>query len=192
MFANMAVPSVEVTEAEQPISILSYEFVTDAAGAGKYRGGAPFRRDYRLNATEATLSVRSDRHTFRPFGLYGGSPGAPSQNTMDPDGDCRLLPSKPTMLFRKGEVIRHEHAGGGGWGDPLERDPQAVLRDVRNEFLSAGKADADYGVVIDTDQWSINADATALRRDEIRTARAWSEVPTVQRHDPLTKHVAGK
>ena len=192
MFANMAVPSVEVTEAEQPLSILSYEFVTDAAGAGKFRGGVPFRRDYRLNAEEATLSVRSDRHAFRPFGLYGGSPGAPSQNTLDPDGERQLLPSKPTMLFRKGNVIRHEHAGGGGWGDPLERDVDAVLCDVRNEFISPGKAETDYGVVIDTERWLVDSEATEKRRADIRKARGWHEVPTVQRHDPLQKANAGE
>ena len=84
MFANMALPSVEVTESEQPISVLAYGFMPDRAGAGKYRGGVPFYRDYRLEADEATLSVRADRHTVQPFGLYGGSPGAPSENWSNP------------------------------------------------------------------------------------------------------------
>jgi len=75
MFANMASHSIEVTEAEHPISLLAYEFVADKAGAGKYRGGVPFRRDYRFNETEGMLQVRSDRRDHRPFGLYGGSPG---------------------------------------------------------------------------------------------------------------------
>ena len=61
MFANMASQSIEVTEAEQPIQITAYEFVPDAAGAGKFRGGVPFRRDYRFLAEEAMLQVRSDR-----------------------------------------------------------------------------------------------------------------------------------
>jgi N-methylhydantoinase B len=183
MFANMALPSVEVTESEQPISVLAYGFMPDRAGAGKYRGGVPFYRDYRLEADEATLSVRADRHTVQPFGLYGGSPGAPSENWSNPGDDdkAELLISKPTMMFRKGDVFRHIHAGGGGWGDPLERDPAAVLADVRNEFLSAEKAAADYGVVIDTATWQIDAVATAARRDEIRRKRNWSEAPAVSR-----------
>ena len=75
MFANMASHSIEVTEAEQPIAAAAYEFVADKAGAGKYRGGVPFRRDYRFLEHEGMLQVRSDRRDHRPFGLYGGSPG---------------------------------------------------------------------------------------------------------------------
>ena len=73
-------------------------------------------------------------------------------------------------------------AGAGGWGDPLERDPAAVLRDV-NELLSPQKALADYGVVVDTAAWTVDA-ATATRREEIRPARGWTETPKVQWHDP--------
>lgn len=181
MFANMALPSVEVVEAEQPVSILAYEFEPDRAGAGQYRGGVPYRRDYRLEAVEATLSVRADRSAVQPFGLYGGEPGAPSENWLDPDGDAQRLISKPTMTFRKGDVFRHIHAGGGGWGDPLERDALAVLKDVRNEFLSQARALADYGVVIDTADWTVNQVATAERREDIRRKRNWSAVPAVQR-----------
>jgi N-methylhydantoinase B len=82
-------------------------------------------------------------------------------------------------------VFRHVLAGAGGWGDPLERDPVAVLKDVRNEFLSARKALDDYGVVVDTANWSVNHDATEQRRADIRRQRAWREVPKVQRHDPV-------
>jgi len=185
MFANMASHSVEVTEAENPIQLLAYEFVPDKAGAGKYRGGVPFRRDYRLLEEEAILQVRSDRRTHRPFGLYGGSPGAPSENYLHPDGENRLLPSKLTMTMKKNDVFRHVLAGAGGWGDPLERDPAAVLRDVRNELLSPSRAERDYGVVIDVARWHVDMAATVRRRSEIRAARGWRETPKVQREDPL-------
>lgn len=184
MFANMASHSIEVTEAEQPIQLTAYEFVPDRAGAGKFRGGVPFRRDYKFLEDEGMLQVRSDRRDHRPFGLYGGSPGAPSENYLNPDGENRLLPSKLTMTIRKGDVFRHVLAGAGGWGDPLERDPAAVLRDVRNELLSPQKALADYGVVLDTSTWTVDAEATTRRRDEIRRTRNWTEVPKVQWHDP--------
>jgi N-methylhydantoinase B len=87
------------------------------------------------------------------------------------------------MNIRRGDVFRHVLAGAGGWGDPLERDPAAVLRDVRNEFLSPAKAAADYGVVISGNK--IDAKATAKVRAEIRAARGWREVPKVQWLDPL-------
>ncbi len=185
MFANMASHSIEVTEAEHPISLLAYEFVADKAGAGKYRGGVPFRRDYRFNETEGVLQVRSDRRDHRPFGLYGGSPGQPSENYLNPDGENRVLPGKFTINIKQGDVFRHVLAGAGGWGDPLERDPAAVLKDVRNELLSAAKAQVDYGVVVDTRRWVVDAAATTKQRAAIRAARGWREVPKVQWHDPL-------
>ncbi len=184
MFANMASHSVEITECEQPMQFLAYEFVPDKAGAGKYRGGVPFRRDYRFLEDEAVLQVRSDRRTHRPFGLYGGSPGMPSENYLDPQGENRILPSKFTMTIRRGDVFRHVLAGAGGWGDPLERDPAAVLRDVRNELLSPAKAEVDYGVVIDKNKLDLKA--TTKCREELRRQRGWREVPKVQWHDPLT------
>ena len=185
MFANMASHSVEVTEAEQPIQLLAYEFVEDRAGAGKFRGGVPFRRDYRFLEEEGVLQVRSDRRTHRPFGLYGGSPGAPSENSLNPEGEARPLPSKLTMTIRRGEVFRHILAGGGGWGDPLERDPAKVLKDVRNGLLSPEKARADYGVVLDTARLAVDEAASARLREEIRRRRGWATTPKVQRTDPL-------
>jgi len=89
------------------------------------------------------------------------------------------------MTIRRGDVFRHVLAGAGGWGDPLERDPAAVLRDVRNELLSPAKALADYGVVIARNQ--VDAAATQRKREELRRHRGWREVPAVQRVDPLPK-----
>ena len=179
MFANMASTSVEITEAEQPIQILAYEFIADRAGAGKYRGGTPYRRDYRFLEEEAILQVRSDRRTIRPYGLYGGNPGKPSSNYLNPDRENQILASKLTMTIRCGEVFRHELAGAGGWGDPLERDLEAVLKDVRNELISLAAAANDYGVVIDARHWKGDEAATQRLRDEIRAARGWPEVPKV-------------
>ncbi len=187
---NMPAESAELLF---PIAYEAFELRQDSGGAGQYRGGLGANGDYRLEADEATLQVRADRHTVQPFGLYGGSPGAPSENWSNPHlGDAaELLPSKPTMMFRKGDVFRHIHAGGGGWGDPLERDPAAVLQDVRNEFLSAEKAAADYGVIVDTTAWQVDTAATTRQREELRRQRAWSEVPAVQRgKSPATQEAA--
>ena len=192
MFTNMASQSIEVIESEHPIQLLAYEFVADKAGAGKYRGGVPFRRDYRFLEDEGVLQVRSDRRDHRPFGLYGGSPGSPSENYFQPDGENRVLPGKFTMDIKRGDVLRHVLAGAGGWGDPLERDPAAVLRDVRNELLSAENARNDYGVVIDLTLWTVDAEASARERERIRAVRGWSEVPKVQRQDPYPRtHTTG-
>ena len=189
IFANLASQSVEVTEAEQPVEILAYEFLPDKAGAGQFRGGTPFRRDYRFLEEEGVLQVRSDRRRFRPYGLYGGQPGKPSENFLNPETQNRSLPSKVTMTIRRGDVFRHEVAGAGGWGDPLERDPAAVLKDVRNEMVSRGKASEDYGVVIEPDAWRVDAAATRRLREEMRDARGSSEIPNVlwdESREPLT------
>jgi len=185
MMANMASQSIEVTEAEMPLVVTAYEFVTDKAGAGKHRGGVPFRRDYRFLEHEGVLQVRSDRRDHRPYGLYGGSPGQPSENYLNRDRSGDLLPSKLTMTIRKGDVFSHVLAGGGGWGDPLEREPDAVLNDVRNEFLSAARAKADYGVIVDTQRWRVDEAATERLRSEMRVARGWREVPKVQWREPV-------
>jgi N-methylhydantoinase B len=184
MFANMASTSVEITEAEHPIQILAYEFIADKAGAGKYRGGTPYRRDYRFLEAEGILQVRSDRRTIRPYGLYGGYPGKPSWNYLNPDRENQPLESKLTMTITRGDVFRHEVAGAGGWGDPLERDPTAVLKDVRNELLSLAMATREYGVVIDTHNWKVDETATQRLRADIREARGWLEAPKVLWDDP--------
>jgi N-methylhydantoinase B len=183
IFANMASHSIEVTEAEQPLQILAYEFMADRAGPGKFRGGTPFRRDYRFLEGEGTLQVRSDRRAFRPYGLYGGEPGKPSNNVLNPDGENRQLPAKFTMAIKRGDVLRHELAGPGGWGDPLARDPAAVLRDMRNELVSAKAARADYGVVVDTAAWRVDVGATAALRARIRALRQGTPTPKVAWHE---------
>ena len=183
IFANMASQSVEVTEAEYPLQILAYEFVPDRAGAGTYRGGTPFRRDYRFLEAEGLLQVRADRQAFRPYGLHGGRPGKPSRNVMNPGADERPLPSKLTETIRRGDVFRHELAGAGGWGDPLERDPQAVLRDLRNALIGEATARDDYGVIVDRDRWRVDRAATEARRAALGAARAWTAPPAVLRDD---------
>ena len=179
LFVNMASHSVEVTEGEQPIQILAYELVPDRSGPGKFRGGTPYRRDYRLLAEEAILQVRADRQTHRPYGLYGGEPGAPSVNMLNPESDPTPLPSKLTMTIRRGDVFRHELAGGGGWGDPLERDPERVLADLRDELITDDFARAAYGVAVDRASWTVDPALTRTLRAEIRVARGPGPLPKV-------------
>ena len=181
MFANMACQSVEVIEAENPMQVLAFEFIEDRAGPGKFRGGVPYRRDYRFLEREAVLQVRSDRRDHRPYGLYGGQPGRPSANSLNPDGNPRGLDSKFIMDIQRGDVFRHELAGGGGWGDPLERDPERVLDDVRNQFVSVSGAVEDYGVIVDTGSWTVDQHATAARRESMRATRSGDGLPAVCR-----------
>jgi N-methylhydantoinase B len=181
MFANLSSHPAEIIETEHPLEILGMEFVADSGGAGKFRGGMGFRRDYRFVEEEAVLQVRSDRRAFRPFGLYGGRPGRSSVNIINPHTEHRVVPAKITMTIRRGDVYRHELPGGGGWGDPLEREPARVLRDVRNELVSVETARREYGVVIDTQRWKIDETATADLRAELRAGRTGTALPIVDR-----------
>ena len=183
LLANMAAQSAEVSELENPVEILGNELVTDACGAGRFRGGAPFYRDYRISEEEAVVQVRSDRQTHRPYGLYGGKPGAPGEVVLNPGAEARTLPSKVTMTCRRGDVVRWVLPGGGGWGDPLEREPQRVLRDVRNELVSPATAEREYGVVIDIERWRVDEAATARLREQRRAARGGLRTPFAFRED---------
>ena len=89
------------------------------------------------------------------------------------------MTAKLTMDIKAGDVLRHEMAGAGGWGDPLERDTWRVLKDVRNELVGAEAARRDYGVVIDTAAMTVDEKATQTLRAELRAARGWKEVPKV-------------
>src|SRR5678816_1425988 len=125
---------VELLEAEQPIRIDRYGFVPDTGGAGTFRGGLATVRDFAVLAP-ATLQIRSDRRKFLPYGLYGGKPGTPAQGILNPETDPRVMPSKFLLQAKPGDVFRMVLAGGGGYGDPRERDPERVAEDVREEKL---------------------------------------------------------
>ena len=127
------------------------------------------------------LQVRADRERFLPYGLYGGRTGKPSSNVLNPGTEPRALTAKVTTTLKRGDVFRHDQPGPGGWGDPLEREPSRVLRDVRNELVSQRSAREDYGVVIDHATWMVDEAATSALRQELRAARGWREVPTVSR-----------
>jgi N-methylhydantoinase B len=156
----------EVMELEYPVRLEQYALTRDSGGAGKYRGGLAVVRDWRfLGDQSANLTIRSDRRAFPPYGLSGGGKGAPSWNIVNPGTRAeRVLKTKVTETLQPGDVIRHVQPGGGGWGDPLKRDPVAVLRDVVNDKVSAAKAEELYGVVIDTENRKVDAAATERKR----------------------------
>ena len=173
MFANMASFSVEVIEAENPLEVLDYEFVPDTGGAGKFRGGMSQRKTWRMLADEGILQVRADRQAFRPYGLYGGGPGMPGLNVMDPGLPTEeKLHAKITMTLRRGQIFRHELPGAGGWGPALDRDVDAVARDLRDGLVTIEGAARDYGVVAAGDPPSVDAAATEILRNRLHSERA--------------------
>ncbi len=176
--SNLANTPIELLEAEQPIRIDHYGFVPDTGGAGKYRGGLSVMRDFRV-LEEAMLQIRSDRRKFRPYGLYGGQPGTPASGILNPDTDPKEMPSKFLMTAQPDDVYRLVLAGGGGYGKPLERDPERVAEDVREEKLSVDYARQEYGVVIHTDTLDVDMEATRTLRQQMHQLANDSNSPHV-------------
>ncbi len=149
--ANQSNIPIEMIEGAYPIRIEHYGLVRDSGGAGRRRGGLAIQRDYRCLSETAWLNVRSDKRDFPPHGLYGGEAGAPSMNrVLRADGTEEILPvllSEP-ILLRRNDLFSHTMASGGGYGNPMERDPAAVLEDVILDKVSLPAARDGHGVVI--------------------------------------------
>ena len=150
MGANQSNVSVEMIEQDYPIRINQYGLVSDTGGAGQYRGGLALMREYESLHDGALLNVRSDKRDFPPHGLFNGKNGKPSKNILNPDSKHKILPVLMTEVetLNRGDVFRHIMAGGGGYGDPLKRTPELVLKDVIEEKVTIAGAREDYGVVI--------------------------------------------
>lgn len=171
---NYSNSPIEVVEGEQPVRIERYGFRADSGGAGKHRGGVGMVRTYRLTGVpDAVLQVRSDRQKFQPYGLQGGNQGAFAANYLTgTSGTREKLPGKFMRTFQRGELYEAILAGGGGWGDPLEREPQRVLEDVVDGKVSAHAALADYGVVLTGRGSDVDLQATHSHRERLRADRA--------------------
>jgi N-methylhydantoinase B len=137
---------VEVAESEFPILVERYGLVADSGGAGRHRGGLAVERVWRCLTPDTSLIVRSDRAAHPPYGLQGGLPGTLSSNVLvRADGTREPLPSMFSTTIQPGEVYEHRTAGGGGWGDPRERDPRSIAADVGDGKVTAEAAQEVYG-----------------------------------------------
>ena len=163
--ANLSNQPVELVEAELPLEVIRYGLVPDSGGAGRQRGGLASVREFRFLAERSEFTLRTDRRDHPPYGIDGGAPGGPSANTLiDGDGehDVATMPMQ-SFIARRGDLFRMVSAGGGGYGDPRERDPDAVLEDVREEKVSREAARDVYGVVVAGDGAVDEAGTRALR-----------------------------
>ena len=142
---NMSNLPIETLEARYPLMMEEYSFRPDSCGAGEFRGGLGLARQYRLLADEAILQIRADRHDHAPYGLFGGGEGQPCRNVLNPDDDsAEVLPSKVTLSVTSGVVVRHEQAGGGGYGDPSRRSAAQVKADLAEGKITEAHARAHY------------------------------------------------
>jgi N-methylhydantoinase B len=165
LVGNVMNGPVEALETEFPIRIEGYELIPDSGGPGKFRGGLGTRRTWRILAEESTVNLRTDRFNFSSPGIFGAKPAKPSKATLNPDSPSeRPLTSKIAGLrLQKNDVVMWELAGGGGYGEPRQRDPARVARDVRMGYVSRDAAREDYQVVIRPDL-TVDAEATQALR----------------------------
>ena len=159
---------VEVNENSYPVLVERLELIPDSAGAGRHRAGHGVRKDVRILGDDVTLTNLTDRQRFAPPGVLGGDPGALGRTMLNVDGpDPRVLESKGTYKLEHGDLVTTWLAGGGGYGEAIERDVELVRRDVLHGLLSPAKAASAYGVVIDA-AGEVDHDATERRRNELR------------------------
>jgi N-methylhydantoinase B len=164
----------EFTESRFPFVIERLGLAVDSGGPGEHRGGLGYEKHIRMLRDGHFMSI-ADRSILSCWGVRGGLAGRPFQVTIDPGGPAErevdaLADAEPV---RAGETIRIRTTGGGGWGDPLERPVEAVLRDVRWGKVSIGAARDSYGVVITESGDGVGVDhaATAELRTRLRSDR---------------------
>ena len=163
---------VEFLEVGYPVRLRTYGIVRDSGGAGRFRGGCGIIREYEILAEDAMLAIRIDSIKNPPWGIDGGMSGGTGRAVVNP-GTSRervLAPLSDGNSLVRGDILRIETGGGGGYGHPFDRPAEAVLEDVLGGYVSREAAERLYGVVLDGN-----------RVDEDATARARASRPSVRR-----------
>jgi N-methylhydantoinase B len=141
---------VEAVEQRFPIRIERYELVCDSGGAGKYRGSLALRRDIRVLSGPVSFARYADRHRIAPRGLFGGHDGTTGEFLLNPGTpEERKLKSKGLDTLQAGDLVSLRLPGAGGYGDPVERDPAAIERDLLDGKVSIANAESAYAVTVD-------------------------------------------
>jgi N-methylhydantoinase B len=170
--------SIEGIELKCPVLVESRGLRRDSCGAGKYRGGLGIDMRVR-NLVEGRWNFEHARRLdCPPWGLWGGTAGEAGRYLMRLPADADFKPMAGSHIpvpHDTQAIVRT--GGGGGWGDPLERDPQAVCEDVREELVSREAALALYGVVL-RDDLTLDQGATLARREAVRSLRNANPAPT--------------
>ncbi|MDF9714637.1 hydantoinase B/oxoprolinase family protein [Nocardioides sp. ChNu-99] len=169
----------EFTESRFPFRVESLGLALDSGGAGQFRGGLGYEKQIRMLADAHFMSI-ADRSILACWGVKGGKAGKSFQVTIDPGGpDEREVDALvDAVAVKAGEVIRIRTTGGGGWGDPLDREPASVARDVWWRKVSVEAARADYGVVLAEEldpeavaAPAVDVEATVALREQLRSER---------------------
>ncbi len=165
LYANTRNNPIEDVESHLPLRVHRYELRDEACAPGRWRGGIGSLREVEY-LEDGGVSVEGEGHKYAPWGFAGGSDGKTASLTVKRrDGTDLDLPSKlPNMRARAGDRIVMMGPCGGGYGNPMARDPARVLEDVLDGLVSPDSARHDYGVVI-TDSMTIDTAATRAARE---------------------------
>jgi N-methylhydantoinase B len=160
----------EFIEAYFPLRVETYATIPDSGGAGLHRGGNGLSVGYRF-LNDGQIAIHDDRWLTYPWGVNGGAPGQRSTKILQrADGSEETLPAKCEGIeVKKGDILYFNTWGGGGWGDPLQRDPQLIVDDINRDLATVAGAKA-YGVVLNEDL-SVNTAATTKLRSEMAAKR---------------------
>lgn len=175
-FGSYGTTPAEMLEREYPLVVDGFGYVPDSGGAGKHRGSLSVYRQWRF-LRPGTIMVRTNRPSRPCQGLAGGQPGALSLNILNPGTEDVALPQQTHLHLevKPGDRVFHAISGSGGHGDPWQREPEQVLRDVHDEKVTVEAAREQYGVVIDLQNFTIDWQQThrlrqSGRANELRTA----------------------
>lgn len=157
--------SIEVAETRYSIIVDQFALNITDAGHGKYRGGFGIIKDYKAVNDEIKVTASFGRSKFAPWGIDGGGKGSPNYVEMHHnDGEVLKRGRFSTHPLSEGEFARFYTGTGGGYGDPMKRDPEKVLSDVLDDYISLDIAREVYGVVIDPETMTINKEKTQQLR----------------------------
>jgi N-methylhydantoinase B len=172
--ANGTITPVEILESEFPVEVARFELVPDSGGAGRFRGGLSYVREYRM-VGNGQFSARGGHLRTPPRGRAGGEPGGSGATVVNPGtpGEYRVRASDGNVRLHRGDVLRREMTGAGGYGDPLTREVARVLDDVRDGYVSPEAARGSYGVVVHRDghTWAVDRAATEQLRASLQEDR---------------------
>lgn len=160
---------VEVLESKAPLFIERYGYRPDSGGPGLHRGGVGVSRAYRFLAPSSGICLVYKTKTA-PWPVAGGRPGDSNHIVLNPGTEREVRQGGGYNNLDAGEVLVNSTGGGGGYGNPFERDPNRVRVDVRNGFVSVTAAAREYGVVVSPDTFEVDVDATARLRAEVQPA----------------------
>ena len=169
---------VEYVERDFPLRVERYAARPDSGGPGLHRGGCGVVRDVRVLAEKAELATRMENTVVAPYGVAGGRAGRTGRIILNPGTleERELVALGDGIVLKRGDLLRFETCGGGGWGDPLKRDPERVRTDVARGSITARGAFEDYGVALDPA--TLDLDKTATDEERRRRAR---DLPLIDR-----------